>query len=38
VHLVCIDNAVLGKIPSLEEVRSQVINDWRFAVVEKASD
>ena len=38
VHLVCIDNAVLGKIPSLEEVRSQVINDWRFAVVEKGSD
>ncbi len=38
VHLVCIDNAVLGKIPSLEEVRSQVINDWRFAVVENESD
>lgn len=38
VHLVCIDNAVLGKIPSLEEVRSQVINDWRFAVVENESE
>jgi hypothetical protein len=38
VHLVCIDNAVLGEIPSLEEVRSQVINDWRFAVVAKESD
>jgi hypothetical protein len=38
VHLVCIDNAVLGKVPTLEEVRLQVINDWRFAVVEKASE
>ncbi|MGB1402505.1 MAG: peptidyl-prolyl cis-trans isomerase [Porticoccaceae bacterium] len=31
VHIVCIDNAVVGEIPSLDEVRSQVINDWRFA-------
>ena len=34
VHLVCIENASLGVIPKLEEVRSQVINDWRFSVVE----
>ena len=32
VHLVCIQNASLGVIPNLEEVRSQVINDWRFSV------
>ncbi len=31
VHILCIDNAVIGEIPSLDEVRSQVINDWRFA-------
>ena len=30
-HIICIDNAVVGEIPNLEEVRSQVINDWRFA-------
>lgn len=35
VHLVCIENASLGAIPELEEVRSQVINDWRFSVVEQ---
>ena len=32
VHLVCIQNASLGTIPDLDEVRSQVINDWRFSV------
>ena len=31
VHIICIDNAVVGEIPSLDEVLSQVINDWRFA-------
>lgn len=35
VHLVCIESASLGAIPELEEVRSQVINDWRFSVVEE---
>ena len=35
VHLVCIENASLGVIPKLEGVRSQVINDWRFSVVEE---
>ena len=37
VHLVCIEDASLGVIPKLEEVRSQVINDWRFSVVEKTN-
>ena len=32
-HLVCIDNAILGTVPDLALVRSQVINDWRFSVV-----
>lgn len=32
VHLVCIENAILGTVPELDEVRSQVINDWRFSV------
>ena len=34
VHLVCIEDAVLGDIPDLKTVRSQVINDWRFSVAE----
>jgi hypothetical protein len=32
VHLVCIENAILGIIPELNDVRSQVINDWRYSV------
>lgn len=32
VHLVCIEHAILGEIPELESVRSQVINDWRYTV------
>jgi len=32
VHLVCIETAVLGRIPDLDSVRSQVINDWRYTV------
>lgn len=32
VHLVCIDNAIVGAVPELTDVRSQVINDWRFSV------
>jgi len=35
-HLVCIDNAILGTVPDLALVRSQVINDWRFSVVKEA--
>ena len=35
-HLVCIENAILGKVPELALVRSQVINDWRFSVVKDA--
>ncbi|MBT7258654.1 MAG: peptidyl-prolyl cis-trans isomerase [Porticoccaceae bacterium] len=35
VHLVCIDNAVLGDIPDLDSVRSQVINDWRYTVADQ---
>ena len=34
VHLVCIEDAVVGDIPDLKTVRSQVINDWRFSVAE----
>ena len=36
VHLVCIENAILGTVPDLALVRSQVINDWRFSVVKEA--
>lgn len=35
-HLVCIENAILGTVPDLALVRSQVINDWRFSVVKDA--
>lgn len=34
VHLLCISEVVLGKIPELASVRNQVINDWRFNIVE----
>lgn len=34
VHLVCIETAVLGRIPDLDSVRSQVINDWRYTVAD----
>lgn len=33
IHLVCIEQAILGEIPDLESVRSQVINDWRYTVI-----
>ncbi len=29
-HLLCIERATLGAIPQLSEIRSQVINDWRY--------
>jgi hypothetical protein len=29
-HLLCIERATLGVIPQLQEIRSQVINDWRY--------
>ena len=32
VHLLCIERATLGAIPQLQEIRSQVINDWRYWV------
>lgn len=32
VHLVCFENVRLGAFPSLDEVRSQVINDWRYSI------
>ena len=35
-HLVCIENAILGTVPDLAQVRSEVINDWRFSVVADA--
>jgi hypothetical protein len=34
VHLLCISEVKLGDIPKLAQVRSQVINDWRFKIVE----
>lgn len=33
IHLVCVEQAILGEIPDLASVRSQVINDWRYTVV-----
>ncbi len=32
VHLVCFDNVRLGEFPNLDEVRSQIINDWRYSI------
>ncbi|MBT5577189.1 MAG: peptidyl-prolyl cis-trans isomerase [Porticoccaceae bacterium] len=29
-HLICIEKLVLGAVPRLEDVRAQVINDWRY--------
>ena len=33
IHLVCVEHAILGEIPDLASVRSQVINDWRYTVM-----
>ncbi|MDE0762968.1 MAG: hypothetical protein ACJ04O_06045 [Cellvibrionales bacterium] len=38
VHLVCIERFALGAVPHLNDVRTQVINDWRHAAVEQAAD
>ena len=32
VHLICLENASLGDIPPLEDIKPQVVNDWRYAV------
>jgi hypothetical protein len=34
-HLLCIERATLGAIPQLQEIRSQVINDWRYWISEQ---
>lgn len=34
-HIICFQQVELGDIPVLESVRSQVINDWRYWVMEK---
>ena len=34
-HIICFEHVVLGDIPELESVRSQVINDWRYWIMEK---
>lgn len=33
-HLVCIEKLTLGEIPDLEDVRAQVVNDWRYWISE----
>ena len=38
VHLVCIERFSLGAVPDLDDVRPQVVNDWRHAVVAQAAD
>jgi len=35
-HLVCVDRVVWGDYPPLEEVKNQLINDWRFSTSEEA--
>lgn len=36
-HLVCVDRVVWGDYPPLEEVKNQLINDWRFSTSQEAS-
>ena len=38
VHLVCLERFELGAVPHLDDVRAQVINDWRHAAVSQAAD
>ncbi|MDE0840851.1 MAG: hypothetical protein OSA42_01535 [Porticoccaceae bacterium] len=36
IHLVCVETFSLGDLPKFDDVRSQVINDWRYARVAEA--
>ena len=37
VHLVCVERVVWGAYTPLEEIRSELINDWRFSIAETAA-
>ena len=34
-HIICFKQVKLGAIPELKSIRSQVINDWRYWIMEK---
>ena len=34
-HLICFKQVELGAIPSIESIRSLLVNDWRYAITQQ---